>query len=115
MRARLVRGNDLSDVFKINVLAGEHLQVTTHGRYYAKAQNLLPSLVAAYDDALRGVNLLVMPTMAMKATPLPAAGASREERLDRALPMIANTAASTPPAIPRSASPVAYRAGYLWG
>ena len=91
-RACLARGNSLPDVFKINMLAGDYLQTAYHGHYYAKAQNLLRSLVAAYDDALRGVDLLVMPTMAMKATPLPAAAASREERLARALPMIANTA-----------------------
>jgi hypothetical protein len=50
-----------------------------HGRYYAKAQNLGRKLTAAYDAALESVDLLVMPTLPMKATPLPPADAPREE------------------------------------
>ena len=37
-------------------------------------------------------DLLLMPTTPMKATPLPAPGASREEYVARALEMITNTA-----------------------
>jgi amidase len=62
-----------------------------HGRYYAKAQNLGRKLTAAYDAALESVDLLVMPTLPMKATPLPPADAPREEVVARALEMIFNT------------------------
>jgi amidase len=63
-----------------------------HGRYYAKAQNLGRKLASAYDGALDSVDLLVMPTLPMKATPLPAAYSPREEVVARALEMIPNTA-----------------------
>jgi amidase len=63
-----------------------------HGRYYAKAQNLARDLSAAYDRALQEVDLLVMPTLPLKATKIPGPGASREEYTARALEMIPNTA-----------------------
>jgi amidase len=67
------------------------MQDNYHGRYYAKAQNLARVLRAAYDQALGDVDLLLMPTLPLKATKLPAANASREEYVARALEMIANT------------------------
>jgi amidase len=67
------------------------MQEKYHGRYYAKAQNLARRLTAAYDDAFRDADLLVMPTLPMKATVIPAADASREEYTARALEMIPNT------------------------
>jgi amidase len=91
-RGRLSRPDDLSDTVKLVILAGQYLQDAYHGRYYAKAQNLARTLTAAYDAALRDVDLLLMPTIPMKATRLPAAGATREERLALALGMIGNTA-----------------------
>jgi amidase len=91
-RGRLTRADDLSDTVKLVTLAGQYLQDAYHGRYYAKAQNLARTLVAAYDEALRDVDLLLMPTIPMKATRLPAPDAPREERVARALEMIANTA-----------------------
>lgn len=90
-RGRLTRADDLSDTVKLVILAGQYLQDAYHGRYYAKAQNLARTLSAAYDDALRDVDLLVMPTIPMKATRLPGPDASREERVARALEMIPNT------------------------
>src|ERR671933_1139748 len=62
-RGRLTRGHDLSETVKLTVLLGQYLQDAYHGRYYAKAQNLARALVAAYDAALAGVDLLVMPTL----------------------------------------------------
>jgi amidase len=91
-RGRLTRADDLSDTVKLVVLAGQYLQDAYHGRYYAKAQNLARTLTAAYDAALRDVDLLLMPTIPMKATRIPAADAPREERVARALEMIGNTA-----------------------
>lgn len=91
-RGRLTRADDLSDTVKLVVLAGQYMQDAYHGRYYAKAQNLARTLIAAYDSALREVDLLLMPTIPLKASRLPAEDASREERVARALEMIPNTA-----------------------
>lgn len=90
-RSRATRADDLSDTVKLVVLLGQYMQDRYHGRYYAKGQNLGRTLRAAYDEALRDVDLLVMPTTLMKATPIPAPGASREEYMARALEMIPNT------------------------
>src|SRR5207247_2921874 len=62
-----------------------------HALYYSKAQNLARVLRTAYDDALGNVDLLLMPTLPLKATLLPPPNASREEYVARALEMIANT------------------------
>lgn len=91
-RGRITRANDLSETVKLVVLLGQYMQDHYHGRYYAKAQNLGRSLAAAYDAALARVDLLVMPTLPLKATRIPAADASREEYTARALEMITNTA-----------------------
>ncbi len=57
---------------------------------------LVPTLArvatAAYDVALADHDLLVMPTLPLKATPIPAADAPLEEQVARALEMIPNTA-----------------------
>ncbi len=85
------RADDLSETTKLVMLLGHYMQERYHGRYYAKAQNLARTLSAAYDAALRTCDLLVMPTLPMKATVLPPADASREEYVARALEMIPNT------------------------
>jgi amidase len=54
------------------VLAGQWMAEAHRGRYYAKAQNLARSATAAYDEVLAGHDLLVMPTLPLKATELPA-------------------------------------------
>lgn len=88
---RLTRADDLSETVKLVVLLGQHMQDSYHGRYYAKAQNLGRTLTKAYDDALQSFDLLIMPTLPMKATVIPPADASREEIVARALEMIINT------------------------
>ena len=85
------RANDLSETTKLVVMLGQYMQDNYHGRYYAKAQNLARSLRAAYDTAFQQADLLVMPTLPMKATPIPPPTASREEYVARALEMIPNT------------------------
>ena len=90
-RGRITRADDLSDTVKLVMLLGQYMQDRYHGRYYAKAQNLARTLTKAYDDALQAVDLLVMPTLPMKATNIPSADAPREEKVARALEMIANT------------------------
>lgn len=90
-RSRRVRANDLSETVKLVILLGQYMQDNYQGRYYAKAQNLARVLRAAYDEALKEVDLLLMPTLPLKATLLPPADAPREEYVARALEMIANT------------------------
>jgi amidase len=89
---RRARGDRLSETVKLTVLAGTWMAQAHHGRYYAKAQNLARAARAAYDEVLAGHDLLVMPTLPLKATPLPAADAPVEEYVARALEMIPNTA-----------------------
>src|SRR5216117_2829938 len=90
-RSRRVRANDLSETVKLVVLLGQYMQDNYQGRYYAKAQNLARVLRAAYDEALKGVDLLLMPTLPLKASLLPPPDASREDYVARALEMISNT------------------------
>src|SRR5205809_3791087 len=85
------RADDLSETTKLVVMLGQYMQDNYHGRYYAKAQNIARSLRGAYDEALQQADLLVMPTLPMKATPIPPQTASREEYVARALEMIPNT------------------------
>lgn len=91
-RGRLTRADDLSETVKLTVLLGEYMRGSYHGRYYAKAQNLARKLKAAYDEALESVDLLLMPTLPLKATKIPAADAPPEERVARSLEMLPNTA-----------------------
>ncbi len=86
------RGNDLSESLKLTLLLGTYVQKYYGMRYYGKGVNLSRKLTAAYDAVLADYDLLLMPTLPLKATPLPAPDASREEYIQRAFEMIANTA-----------------------
>jgi amidase len=86
------RADELSDSLKITMLLGQYFTKHYRGHFYAKAQNLSRKLRAAYDAALANYDLLLMPTLPVKATPLPAADAPRSLYLQRAFEMIPNTA-----------------------
>jgi amidase len=86
------RADELSDSLKITMLLGQYFTKHYRGHFYAKAQNLSRKLRAAYDEALAKYDLLIMPTLPMKATPLPPADAPRELYIQRAFEMVANTA-----------------------
>jgi amidase len=60
-------------------------------RYYGKACNLIPTLTGAYDTILNAYDLLLMPTTPIKASKIPGAEASLEERAERSVNMVANT------------------------
>jgi amidase len=85
------RADELSDSLKNTMLLGHHMVTRYRGHYYAKAQNLVRRLRRAYDEALSRYDLLVMPTLPIVATPLPAADAPVGEILQRAFEMLANT------------------------
>ncbi len=86
------RADELSDTLKISMLVGHYFIKHYRGHYYAKAQNLSRKLRAAYDAALAQVDLLVMPTLPLKATPLPPPDAPRSLYIQRAFEMLPNTA-----------------------
>jgi amidase len=86
------RADDLSDSLKVTMLLGHYFTKHYRGHFYAKAQNLSRKLRAAYDSTLAKYDLLLMPTLPMKATPLPPADAPRELYIQRAFEMVGNTA-----------------------
>jgi amidase len=86
------QADSLSETTKLFLLLGTYINNNFGPRYYGKALNISRRLTAAYDKVLESYDLLLMPTTPMKATKLPAADASREEYVARALEMITNTA-----------------------
>lgn len=66
-RARHTQADDFPPTAKLILLIGTYMMERYHGRAYAKAQNLRRPLRASYDRALEQVDLLAMPTTAMKA------------------------------------------------
>jgi amidase len=86
------RADELSETLKISMLIGHYFIKHHRGHFYAKPQNLSRKLRAAYDAALSKHDLLLMPTVPLKATPLPPADAPRELYIQRAFEMLANTA-----------------------
>jgi amidase len=86
------RASRFSETVKLVVMAGRFAIDTGHGQHYAMARNLAYELRQAYDDALADHDVLVMPTLPLTATTIPAADAPRDEYLARALEMIGNTA-----------------------
>src|SRR5690242_9790752 len=91
-RGRREHGAQMSESLKLTMLCGRYAIDRGDGRHYAMARNLALELAAAYDAALADADVLVLPTLPIVASPLPAPDASREEKLARSLEMIANTA-----------------------
>jgi amidase len=85
------RADELSDSLKICMFIGEYYLRHHRGHYYAKSQNLARKLRAAYDAMLGAYDLLLMPTLPMKATPLPPPDASLALYIQRAFEMVTNT------------------------
>ncbi len=52
---------------KLSLIAAELSRRNYHGRVYAKAQNVRPTYIKAYDAVLANVDVLVMPTCIMTA------------------------------------------------
>jgi amidase len=86
------RADELSDTLKTTILFGQYILNKHRGHYYAKSQNLARKLTAAYDAVLDRYDLLLMPTLPMRATKLPAPGDPRIDTISRAFEMLANTA-----------------------
>ena len=86
------RADELSDTLKVSMLIGQFHLKHTRGRYYAKAQNLSRQLRDEFNKVFASYDLLLTPTTAMKAPPIPPADASLELWCQRAFEMITNTA-----------------------
>jgi len=52
---------------KMSLIAAEMTRKSYHGRLYAKAQNVRPTFIKAYDAALSDADVLLMPTCLMAA------------------------------------------------
>jgi amidase len=70
-RGRRARPEHVPPMLQLQALVGQWVLETCDGRHYAAAQNASRRLAAAYDEAFQSVDLLVMPTTPLKATPLP--------------------------------------------
>ncbi len=86
------RADELSHSLKACMFVGEYFQTQYRGRFYGKGQNLMRKANAAYEAALRNLDVLVMPTMPIKPQKIPPADCSIAEYVSAAFGMIANTA-----------------------
>ena len=85
------RANELSRTLKISMMIGEYFVRHYRGHFYAKAQNLGRLLRQTYDETLNRYDLLLMPTLPMKATPLPDQNAPLALYCQRGFEMLPNT------------------------
>jgi len=85
------RADELSQSLKLSMFVGEYMRTAYRRHYYAKAQNLGRLLRAAYDEALSRCDLLLMPTVPMKAPRIPTADDPIALHVQRAVDMIPNT------------------------
>jgi amidase len=90
-RARRARANDFPDTVKLTLLLGTYMSERYNHHYYAKAQNLGRTLAEQYAQALEEVDVLVLPTTAMKAMKRPTNPTS-EEYFTAAIGNLHNTA-----------------------
>ncbi len=85
------RADELSDSLKVCMFLGEYFQEFYRGRFYGKAQNLMRRVEKSYLAALEDVDLLLLPTVPMKAQPIPPADCPLELTVQRAFEMVGNT------------------------
>ena len=83
----------LSASLKLCMMVGEYGRRAFGGRYHAKAQNIRLRVKRSYERLFGAYDLLLMPTLPIVASKLPAADAPVTEIVARALEMIGNTAA----------------------
>lgn len=91
-----LRRREMADAFpptvKLTLLVAEHVRRNAFHHYYVKGRELGRELRRAYDDALSQVDVLVMPTTAMRAFERPRADAPLDEVFAAALGNLHNTA-----------------------
>ena len=107
----LRRGNEFPYILQMAVLMARYLTEEVGMHYYARALNVTRQLRAAYERALEGVDLLVLPTAPTKAHKLPEPDASRDEHMAPGFAPITNTAPFNPTGFPAMSVPVALSDG----
>ena len=85
------KADELSDTLKISMFVGQWGIDAYRGRFYAKCQNLARKLRASYDAVLKDYDLLLMPTLPIKASKLPEPGDPPADTFARAFEMLENT------------------------
>lgn len=85
------RADELSATLKVSMFAGQWGIDAHRGRFYAKCRNLARRLGAAYDAVLAEHDLILMPTLPIKATKLPEPGDPFVDTFARAFEMLENT------------------------
>lgn len=86
------RADELSHSLKVCMFIGEFFQEEYRGRFYGKGQNLMRKANEKYAAALSQYDLLLLPTLPMKAQPIPPPDCSISLYVQRAFEMIGNTA-----------------------
>src|SRR5262245_43490868 len=85
------RADEIADTLKIASIFSRHTLDRYGGRFYAKAQNLRRRVRAGYDAVLASHDLLLLPTVPMKATPIPGKDATPQEITRRSWEPTRNT------------------------
>jgi amidase len=85
------RADEFADTLKIASIFSRYTLDRYGGRFYAKAQNVRRRLRAAYDAALDAHDILLLPTVPMKAQPIPEKGAPPQEITRRSWEPTRNT------------------------
>jgi len=86
------RADEIADTVKVFMLLGRAMADAHGGRIYAKALNMRRDLTARFHAFLQDYDILLMPTVPMKAPALPPPDAPRAVYLQKAWEMLANTA-----------------------
>jgi amidase len=85
------RADDFADTLKVATIFSKYTLDRYGGRFYGKAQNIRRRLRAQYDAAFSTHDLLLLPTVPMKATPIPPKGATPQEITRRSWEPTRNT------------------------
>ena len=110
-RAWRESANKLPESLKYVALFGQHV-IDNHGSdFYAKAQNITRRLTSNYDQVFKNVDLLLLPTVPMRATLIPPLNSSPALMIQRSHEMMANTAAFTVTGHPALSMPCALSEG----
>ena len=86
------RADEMADTVKVFMLLGRAMADAYGGRIYAKSLNMRRDLTARFHRFLQDYDILLMPTVPMKAPTLPPPGAPRPVFLQKAWEMLTNTA-----------------------